>query len=76
MKAYPLTEEFLTLFGGISSEDTLYAFDQGMNYFFFSSDLHHIKIEKWFPVELNESVREEILESLFRAWLREQSTSP
>lgn len=36
---------------------------------------HIIKIEKWFPVELNESVREEILESLFRAWLREQSTS-
>ena len=27
--------------GGISSEDTLYAFDQGINYFFFSSDLHH-----------------------------------
>ncbi|HEY9833434.1 MAG TPA: peptidylprolyl isomerase [Stenomitos sp.] len=36
---------------------------------------HIIKIEKWFPVELNESVREEILESLFRAWLREQITS-
>ena len=27
--------------GGISSEDTLYAFDRGINYFFFSSDLHH-----------------------------------
>jgi aryl-alcohol dehydrogenase-like predicted oxidoreductase len=27
--------------GGISSEDTLYAFDQGINYFFYSSDLHH-----------------------------------
>ncbi|MGK7921413.1 MAG: hypothetical protein AB4080_15540 [Trichodesmium sp.] len=27
--------------GGISSDDTLYAFDQGINYFFFSSDLHH-----------------------------------
>ncbi|MBW4509342.1 MAG: aldo/keto reductase [Scytonematopsis contorta HA4267-MV1] len=27
--------------GGISSEDTLYAFDQGMNYFFYSTDLHH-----------------------------------
>ncbi|MEO0966853.1 MAG: aldo/keto reductase [Cyanobacteria bacterium J06639_18] len=26
---------------GISSEDTLYAFDRGINYFFFSSDLHH-----------------------------------
>jgi predicted aldo/keto reductase-like oxidoreductase len=27
--------------GAISSEDTLYAFDQGINYFFYSSDLHH-----------------------------------
>lgn len=27
--------------GGISSEDTLYAFAQGINYFFYSSDLHH-----------------------------------
>ncbi len=27
--------------GGISSEDTLYAFDQGINYFFYSCDLHH-----------------------------------
>lgn len=27
--------------GGISSEDTLYAFEQGINFFFFSSDLHH-----------------------------------
>jgi predicted aldo/keto reductase-like oxidoreductase len=27
--------------GGISSQDTLYAFDQGINYFFYSSDLHH-----------------------------------
>ncbi|MDZ8086886.1 MAG: aldo/keto reductase [Nostoc sp. DedQUE12b] len=27
--------------GGISSEDSLYAFEQGINYFFFSSDLHH-----------------------------------
>jgi aryl-alcohol dehydrogenase-like predicted oxidoreductase len=26
---------------GISSEDVLYAFDRGINYFFFSSDLHH-----------------------------------
>lgn len=26
---------------GISSADTLYAFDQGINYFFYSSDLHH-----------------------------------
>jgi predicted aldo/keto reductase-like oxidoreductase len=27
--------------GGISSEDTLHAFDRGINYFFYSSDLHH-----------------------------------
>lgn len=27
--------------GGISSEDTLYSFEQGINYFFYSSDLHH-----------------------------------
>jgi aryl-alcohol dehydrogenase-like predicted oxidoreductase len=27
--------------GAISSEDTLYAFDRGINYFFYSSDLHH-----------------------------------
>ena len=27
--------------GGINSEDTLYAFEQGINYFFYCSDLHH-----------------------------------
>ncbi len=27
--------------GALSSEDTLYAFEQGINYFFYSSDLHH-----------------------------------
>jgi len=27
--------------GGISSADTFYAFEQGINYFFYSSDLHH-----------------------------------
>jgi parvulin-like peptidyl-prolyl isomerase len=36
---------------------------------------HIIKREKWFPTQLSESVREEILESLFQAWLREQSSS-
>lgn len=36
---------------------------------------HIIKIEKWFPTELSESVREEILESLFQAWLRERVNS-
>lgn len=32
---------------------------------------HIVRVEKWFPTELNESVREEILESLFQAWLQE-----
>ncbi|MDZ8106216.1 MAG: aldo/keto reductase [Nostoc sp. DedQUE12a] len=38
-----LTVSCLGLGGGghISSEDTLYAFDRGVNYFFYSSDLHH-----------------------------------
>lgn len=27
--------------GGLSSKDTVYAFEQGINYFFYSSDLHH-----------------------------------
>jgi aryl-alcohol dehydrogenase-like predicted oxidoreductase len=38
-----LTVSCLGLGGGghISSEDTLYAFDKGINYFFYSSDLHH-----------------------------------
>lgn len=37
-----LTTSCLGLGGGgrISSEDTLYAFDRGINYFFYSSDLH------------------------------------
>ncbi|MEA5626260.1 aldo/keto reductase [Nostoc sp. UHCC 0251] len=37
-----LTVSCLGLGGGghISSEDTLYAFDQGINFFFYSSDLH------------------------------------
>lgn len=38
-----LTVSCLGLGGGcgISSVDTLYAFEQGINYFFYSSDLHH-----------------------------------
>jgi predicted aldo/keto reductase-like oxidoreductase len=38
-----LTVSCLGLGGGasVSSEDTLYAFDRGINYFFYSSDLHH-----------------------------------
>jgi parvulin-like peptidyl-prolyl isomerase len=31
---------------------------------------HIIKIEKWFPAELSESVREVILDSLLQAWLQ------
>ncbi len=31
---------------GISAQDLLYAFDQGINYFFFSSDLHHFTYQK------------------------------
>lgn len=30
-----------------------------------------IKIEKWFPSELNETVREKVIESLFEFWLEE-----
>lgn len=36
---------------------------------------HILKVEKWFPTELNEFVRDQILESLFQAWLQEQSIS-
>lgn len=38
-----LTVSCLGLGGGghINSEDTLYAFDRGINFFFYSSDLHH-----------------------------------
>jgi parvulin-like peptidyl-prolyl isomerase len=31
---------------------------------------HILRVEKWFPIELSESVRERILESLFQAWLK------
>jgi parvulin-like peptidyl-prolyl isomerase len=34
---------------------------------------HILKIEKWFPSELSESVREEIFGSLFQSWLKESS---
>ncbi|MDJ0741832.1 MAG: peptidylprolyl isomerase [Xenococcaceae cyanobacterium MO_167.B27] len=33
---------------------------------------HIIRVEKWFPTEMSESVREEILNTLWRVWLREQ----
>jgi parvulin-like peptidyl-prolyl isomerase len=36
---------------------------------------HIIRIEKWFPVHLNESLREEVIDSLFQAWLRERGIS-
>ncbi len=35
---------------------------------------HILKIEKWFPAELSE-IREQVLESLFQAWLQANSTS-
>lgn len=35
--------------GGIKSEDALYAFDRGVNLFFFSSDLHHCLYQKMSP---------------------------
>jgi parvulin-like peptidyl-prolyl isomerase len=33
---------------------------------------HILRIEKWYPTELNDEVREKILESLFENWFREQ----
>lgn len=36
---------------------------------------HILKIEEWFSTELNESVREQVLDSLFQPWLRDQSNS-
>lgn len=35
---------------------------------------HILRIEKWFPAELSE-IREQVLESLFQAWLQANSTS-
>lgn len=32
--------------GNISNEDLLYAFDKGINYFFFSSDMHHFAYQR------------------------------
>ncbi|MBD2438071.1 aldo/keto reductase [Nostoc sp. FACHB-110] len=52
--------------GGISSEDTFYAFDRGINYFFYSSDLHH-HIYSWMSGALRQlcgrgsSVREKVV---------------
>lgn len=33
---------------------------------------HVLKVEKWFPAELNESARKDISESLFQNWLQNQ----
>jgi aryl-alcohol dehydrogenase-like predicted oxidoreductase len=46
-----LTVSCLGLGGGghISSEDTMYAFDRGINYFFYSSDLHHFLYSSMAP---------------------------
>lgn len=32
---------------------------------------HILKVEKWFPTQLNEAVREMILEALFNSWLQQ-----
>jgi parvulin-like peptidyl-prolyl isomerase len=33
---------------------------------------HILRVEKWFPTELSDSVREKILQSLFQSWLQAQ----
>jgi parvulin-like peptidyl-prolyl isomerase len=35
---------------------------------------HLLRVEKWFPTEMSESVREEIFNTLWRLWLREQQS--
>ena len=35
---------------------------------------HLLRVEKWFPIEMSESVREEIFNTLWRLWLREQQS--
>ncbi|MBE9168984.1 peptidylprolyl isomerase [Pleurocapsales cyanobacterium LEGE 06147] len=36
---------------------------------------HILRVEKWFPHQLSESAREQILESLFQPWLQEQQNN-
>jgi parvulin-like peptidyl-prolyl isomerase len=36
---------------------------------------HILKIEKWYPAELSESVRTEVLDSLFKTWLKNLSST-
>jgi parvulin-like peptidyl-prolyl isomerase len=33
---------------------------------------HIVRVEKWFPTQMNESVREQILSTLWQVWLKEQ----
>jgi predicted aldo/keto reductase-like oxidoreductase len=63
-----LTVSCLGLGGGghISSEDTLYAFDEGINYFFYSSDLHQYLYSSMGPAlrklcRSGSSVREKVV---------------
>ncbi|KYC38055.1 peptidylprolyl isomerase [Scytonema hofmannii PCC 7110] len=35
---------------------------------------HIIRVEKWFPPQLNESVKERIMEPFFQAWLQQQGS--
>ncbi|MBE9168983.1 aldo/keto reductase [Pleurocapsales cyanobacterium LEGE 06147] len=63
-----LTVSCLGLGGGghISSEDTLYAFERGVNFFFYSSDLHHYLYSSMAPTlrqlcGRNSTVREQVV---------------
>ena len=35
---------------------------------------HVVKIEKWFPIQLNEATREQIMDSLLRSWLQDNNS--
>lgn len=36
---------------------------------------HVLRVEKWFPIELNQGVREQIMDSLFQVWLQNLKNS-
>ncbi|OUL17862.1 peptidylprolyl isomerase [Nostoc sp. 106C] len=36
---------------------------------------HVLRVEKWFPIELNQAVREQIMDSLFQVWLENLKNS-
>lgn len=36
---------------------------------------HILRVEKWFPLELNESVKNQVMESFFQAWLKQRTKS-